>query len=82
MANAELKYGRNEQLRRLAQEIVASQEREITAMRNALNGERSSATQSREPPHMELSPKSAVTDDSGSHGGEDVSITGVGRRAT
>jgi hypothetical protein len=66
MANAELKYGNNEQLRRLAQHIVTSQEQEITVMRNDLNGERPSATQSPEQPRMELSPKSAVTDGSGS----------------
>jgi uncharacterized protein (DUF305 family) len=35
MAKAELKYGHNEQLRRLAQEIVANQQREIVLMRNA-----------------------------------------------
>jgi hypothetical protein len=73
MANAELKYGHNEQLRRLAQEIVTSQEQEITAMRNALNEERSSATQSRQPLHMELSPKSAATDGSDSRGGMKMS---------
>jgi hypothetical protein len=36
MAKAELKYGRNEQLRRLAQEIVVTQQQEISAMRLAL----------------------------------------------
>jgi uncharacterized protein (DUF305 family) len=36
MAKAELKYGHNEQLRRLAQEIVVTQQQEITAMRLAL----------------------------------------------
>ena len=36
MALAELKYGRNEQLRRLAQEIVVTQQQEITVMRLAL----------------------------------------------
>jgi uncharacterized protein (DUF305 family) len=36
MAQAELKYGHNEQLRRLAQEIVATQQREIAVMRRAL----------------------------------------------
>jgi len=33
MAQAELRYGRNEQLRRLAQEIVVTQRQEIVAMR-------------------------------------------------
>jgi len=36
MAQAELRYGKNEQLRRMAQEIVVTQQQEITAMRMAL----------------------------------------------
>jgi uncharacterized protein (DUF305 family) len=36
MAMAELRYGRNEQLRRLAQEIIVTQQQEIAAMRLAL----------------------------------------------
>jgi uncharacterized protein (DUF305 family) len=36
MAKAELKYGHNEQLRRLAQEIVVTQQQEITVMRLAV----------------------------------------------
>jgi uncharacterized protein (DUF305 family) len=36
MAVAELRYGRNEQLRRIAQEIIVDQEQEIQAMRLAL----------------------------------------------
>ena len=36
MALAELRYGRNEQLRRIAQEIVVTQQQEIAAMRLAL----------------------------------------------
>jgi uncharacterized protein (DUF305 family) len=36
MAQAELRYGHNEQLRRLAQEIVVEQQQEIVAMRLAL----------------------------------------------
>jgi hypothetical protein len=36
MAQAELRYGRNEQLRRLAQEIIVTQQEEIAAMRLAL----------------------------------------------
>ena len=36
IAQAELRYGRNEQLRRLAQEIVVTQQDEIAAMRLAL----------------------------------------------
>ncbi|HEX3895978.1 MAG TPA: DUF305 domain-containing protein [Rudaea sp.] len=36
MAKAELQYGTNEQLRRIAQEIIVDQEQEIAAMRLAL----------------------------------------------
>jgi hypothetical protein len=36
MAQAELKYGRNEQLRRLAQEIIVTQQQEIPVMRLAI----------------------------------------------
>jgi uncharacterized protein (DUF305 family) len=36
MAQAELRYGRNEQLRRLAQEIIVEQGQEIAVMRLAL----------------------------------------------
>jgi len=36
MAEAELRHGRNEQLRRIAQEIIVDQQQEIAAMRLAL----------------------------------------------
>jgi uncharacterized protein (DUF305 family) len=36
MAKAELQYGTNEQLRRIAQEIIVDQEQEIAAMRLAV----------------------------------------------
>src|ERR1017187_7991116 len=36
MAKAELRYGHNEQLRRLAQQIVVDQQREIVVMQTAL----------------------------------------------
>jgi uncharacterized protein (DUF305 family) len=36
MAQAELRFGRNEQLRRMAQEIIVTQQQEIAAMRLAL----------------------------------------------
>jgi hypothetical protein len=36
MAEAELRHGKNEQLRRIAQEIIVDQQQEITAMRLAL----------------------------------------------
>lgn len=37
MARAELRYGHNKQLRRIAREIVANQQGEIVAMRRALD---------------------------------------------
>jgi hypothetical protein len=37
MAQAELRYGHNEQLRRMAQEIIVTQQQEIAAMRLALD---------------------------------------------
>jgi uncharacterized protein (DUF305 family) len=36
MAQAVLRYGRNEQIRRLAQEIIVTQQQEIAAMRLAI----------------------------------------------
>ena len=39
MALAELKYGHNQQLRRLARSIVVNQQHEITEMRGAVGGE-------------------------------------------
>jgi uncharacterized protein (DUF305 family) len=36
MAQAELRHGHNEQLRRLAQEIIVDQQQEIVAMRLAI----------------------------------------------
>ena len=36
MAQAELRYGRNDQLKRLSQEIIVTQKQEIVAMRLAL----------------------------------------------
>jgi hypothetical protein len=36
MAQAELRYGRNDQLRRLSQEIIVTQQQEIVAMQLAL----------------------------------------------
>jgi uncharacterized protein (DUF305 family) len=49
MAKAELKYGHNEQLRRLAREIVAKQQQEIQLMRGAVRDGRSSAAQRAQP---------------------------------
>jgi uncharacterized protein (DUF305 family) len=46
MAKEELKYGHNEQLRRLSRQIVATQRKEITVMRDAVSEGPSSAPQS------------------------------------
>ncbi len=37
MAQAELRYGHNERLKRMAQEIIVTQQQEIAAMRLALD---------------------------------------------
>lgn len=47
MAKAELRYGKNERLKRMAQEIVVTQQQEIVAMRLAL--ETNGATSPRAP---------------------------------
>jgi Domain of unknown function (DUF305) len=57
MAKAELKYGHNAQLRQLAQEIVAAQQKEIKAMRNAVGEGLSSGRQSTEQSRTPLSPQ-------------------------
>jgi hypothetical protein len=48
MAEAELRYGHNELLRRMAQEIVVTQQQEIAAMRLALDQPLSSSEPSRD----------------------------------
>lgn len=57
MAQAELRHGRNEQLRRIAQEIIVSQQQEIAAMRLALGDSLPQSapapTQAVRPPHPE-----------------------------
>jgi uncharacterized protein (DUF305 family) len=51
MAKAELRYGHNAQLRRLAQKMVATQQQEIALMRRAVDDERpASADSSNLPP--------------------------------
>jgi uncharacterized protein (DUF305 family) len=61
MAQAELKYGHNEQLRRLAQEIVVTQQQEIAVMRDAVRDERLSQAQSSvEAPPQSPAPDGAV----------------------
>jgi uncharacterized protein (DUF305 family) len=58
MAKAELQYGHNEQLRRLAREIVAMQEQQITVMREAVADSKSTAAESPEQPRAKISPRS------------------------
>jgi uncharacterized protein (DUF305 family) len=55
MALAMLRYGRNEQLRRLAQEIIVTQQQEIAVMRLAIGdstGARNETDGSRDPTHQ------------------------------
>jgi ribosomal protein L16 Arg81 hydroxylase len=54
MAKTELEYGRNARLRRLAQQIVATQQREITVMRNAVSDGTSAVAQLPGRPHAVL----------------------------
>lgn len=49
MAQSELRYGKNEQLRRVAQEIIVEQQQEIAAMRLAINPPRPAPTASANP---------------------------------
>jgi uncharacterized protein (DUF305 family) len=64
MAKAELKYGHNERLRRLAQEIVAKQQQEILVMRDAVADGKSSTARPSEQPDARLSTRSAPIDGS------------------
>jgi hypothetical protein len=62
MAKAELKYGHNEQLRGLAQQIVAKQQQEIMVMRDAAAGGASAPARPSEQPDAELSAPAAPID--------------------
>nr|WP_246669557.1 MULTISPECIES: DUF305 domain-containing protein [unclassified Bradyrhizobium] len=73
MAKAELKYGHNAQLRQLAQEIVAAQQKEIKAMRNAVGERLSSGRQSTEQPGVQLSPQPSPMGGSAVPGGMKMS---------
>jgi uncharacterized protein (DUF305 family) len=70
MAKAELKYGHNEQLRRLAQEIVVTQQQEISVMRLAV-GEAlpPSVASPTQPGEASPSRPGATTPPMSSHGG-------------
>ena len=62
MAEAELRYGHNERLRRIARQIIAEQPREITAMRQAFGRPPLPASAStKQPPASALLRRSAVS---------------------
>ena len=63
MANEELEYGHDEQIRQLAQEIVAEQRHEIKVMQSAMAIRKSSA-QAHERPYAQLSTESVPSDGS------------------
>ncbi|MEO8333591.1 MAG: DUF305 domain-containing protein [bacterium] len=62
MAKAELAHGSNERLRRMAQEIIVTQQQEIAAMRLAIDGQQSvQATSRGQAPGSTTSPAVAVS---------------------
>lgn len=73
MARAELKYGHNERLRRLAQQIVAKQQQEIMVMRDAVSNGHSSAVQSPEQSGAQLPAQSSPIAGSVAHPGMSMS---------
>jgi ribosomal protein L16 Arg81 hydroxylase len=73
MAKAELKYGHNELLRRLAREIVTNQQQEITVMRLAVDDERSSSTGSSAQTPAESVPQSSAHNGMAPHEGMSLS---------
>jgi hypothetical protein len=64
MAKAELKYGHNEQLRELAQQIIAKQQQEIVVMRDTMADGALAAARPSEQPYAELSAPWAPVDGS------------------
>lgn len=62
MAKAELKYGHNEQLRRLAQEIVVTQQQEIAVMRLAVGDQLPPSAASPNKPGTVVNPPSMSHD--------------------
>jgi uncharacterized protein (DUF305 family) len=75
MAKAELKYGRNQQLRRLAREIVTEQQQEITVMQDAVTDGQSSAAQSPGLPRAQSSTPSAPVNGSTAAGGMNMQMS-------
>jgi hypothetical protein len=73
MARAELKYGRNEQLRRLSQEFIVTQQQEIAAMRLAAGDPLPPSAASPTQPDVAPAPRPGAmppvsSDDAMSHG--------------
>jgi Domain of unknown function (DUF305) len=73
MARVELKYGRNEQLRRLSQEIIVTQQQEIAAMRLAVGDPLPPSVASPTQPDVVPAPRPGAmppvsSDDAMSHG--------------
>jgi hypothetical protein len=62
MAQSELRYGRNEQLRRIAQEIIVEQQQEIAVMRLAVTRP---APPSKGPPDSRARPEPALNTETG-----------------
>ena len=78
MALAELRYGKNEQLRRIAQEIIVDQQQEIAAMRLALGQPLPpSAPAPTEAPRAEFAP--ICTAAHGRHAHDHAAASGAGR---
>jgi uncharacterized protein (DUF305 family) len=67
MARAELKYGRNEQLRRLSQEIIVTQQQEIAAMRLAVGDPLPPSAASPTEPEIAPAPRPGVMPPVSSH---------------
>src|SRR5712691_388936 len=63
MAQAELRYGHNEQLRRIAQEIIVEQQQEIAAMRLALGQPLSPSVAAPDQPSNRSAPAPRPTSD-------------------
>src|SRR5229473_8622269 len=61
MAQAELKYGHNEQLRQLAQQIVSTQQREIAVMRLALDAKSPASVASPTQPEAAPTPQQGAS---------------------
>jgi hypothetical protein len=70
MAQAELRYGRNEQLRRIAQEIIVDQQQEIAAMHLALGQPLPPSTPSPTQPDGPIR-DGPIPDHSGVHAGQE-----------